>query len=284
MFLNDANDNPPNFDQDEYLAEFPENATSGTRIAQVHAEDPDTGIYGKIRYTQILGYMNTSLSLDAETGVITIATSNHGFDCEAMPEYKLYVEATDEDGIGNRATVPLLIKLIDVNDEPPVFERSLFEFILSPTLRNFTFPAYIKAIDKDMSKPNNIVRYEIIHGNYENYFYLNEVTGELTLREPLRRTRHRRQTSKEAEVYILTARAYDLGVPHLSSTCQIHVYPPESRARTMLFIVPGKNPDRIKIEETLAAITGGKVTIQEVRPYNGNEVGATDVSGDNSER
>lgn len=158
VFLNDVNDNPPVFVQDEYLAEFPENATAGTRIAQVHAEDPDTGIYGKVRYTQILGYMNHSLSLDAETGVITIATSNHGFDCEAMPEYKLYVEATDENGVGNRATVPLIIKLIDVNDETPVFERSLYEFILSPSLRNFTFPAYIKANDKDVSKPNNVVR------------------------------------------------------------------------------------------------------------------------------
>lgn len=99
-----------------------------------------------------------------------------------MPEYRLYVEATDENGNGNRETVPLIIKLIDVNDETPAFERNLYEFILSPSLRNFTFPAFIKAIDKDMSKPNNIVRYEIIHGNYENYFNLNEITGELTLR------------------------------------------------------------------------------------------------------
>lgn len=285
VFLNDVNDNPPVFDEEEYFAEFPENATSGTKVVQVHATDPDTGPYGKIRYTQILGYLNTSLSLDAETGLITIATSSHGFDAEAMTEYRLYVEATDENGNGNRATVPLIIKLIDVNDEPPVFEKSLFEFILSPSFKNFTFPAFIKAVDKDVSKPNNIVRYEIIHGNYENYFQLNEITGELTLREPLRRSRHARQTnSKDAEVYILTARAYDLGIPHLSSTCQIHVYPPESRARTMLFIVPGKNPDRIRTEETLAAITGGKVTIQEIRPYKGDEIGATDVSGDTSER
>lgn len=286
IFLNDVNDNSPKFDQDEYLAEFPENATAGTRVVQVHAEDPDTGQYGSVRYTQILGYLNTSLSLDAETGLITIATSNHGFDCEAMPEYKLYVEATDENGIGNRATVPLIIKLIDVNDEPPIFEKNLFEFILSPSLKNFTFPAFIKAIDKDVTKPNNIVRYEIVHGNYDNFFLLNEITGELTLRQPLRRARQARQaTGKDAEVYILTARAYDLGIPHLSSMCQIHVYPPESRARVMLFIVPGKNPDRIRTEETLAAITGGKVTIQEVRPYSGNEIGATDIStGETEER
>lgn len=263
--------------------------------------------------------------MDPETGIITIATNNHGFDCEVMPEYRLYVEATDENGNGNRATVPLIIKLIDVNDETPAFERRLYEFILSASLRNFTFPAYIKAIDKDISAPNNVIRYELIHGNYENKFSLNEITGELTLREALtsktRNKRHVKQfknkyklrvkrdtipspsilpqmsnkinmtdsrnkrdsPEKEAEVYILTARAYDLGVPHLSSTCQINIYPPESRARTMLFIVPGKNPDRQRTEETLAAITGGNVIIQEVRPYSGNEQDATDVtSGDSS--
>lgn len=286
VFLNDVNDNPPVFLQEEYIAEFPENATAGMRVIQVTAEDPDTGVYGKIRYTQILGHLNTSLSLDPETGVITIATNNHGFDCEVMLEYRLYVEATDENGNGNRATVPLIIKLIDVNDNAPQFERNLYEFILSPSLSNFTFPAFIKAIDKDMSEPNNQVRYELIHGNYENIFVLNAITGELSLRQPLVRKNHRSKresVEKETEVYILTARAYDLGVPHLSSTCQINIYPPESRARTMIFIVPGKNPDRQKTEQTLAAVTGGRVTIQEVRPYSGDEVGATDVTaGDTS--
>ncbi|GLV43635.1 Cadherin 86C [Carabus blaptoides fortunei] len=286
VFLNDVNDNPPVFLQEEYIAEFPENVTAGMRVIQVTAEDLDTGVYGKIRYTQILGHLNTSLSLDPETGVISIATNNHGFDCEVMPEYRLYVEATDENGNGNRATVPLIIKLIDVNDNAPQFERNLYEFILSPSLNNFTFPAFIKAIDKDMSEPNNEVRYELTHGNYENIFILNDITGELSLRQPLVRKNHRSKresAEKEAEVYILTARAYDLGVPHLSSTCQVNIYPPESRARTMTFIVPGKNPDKQKTEETLAAVTGGRVIIQEVRPYSGDEVGATDVTaGDTS--
>lgn len=60
---------------------------------------------GKVRYTQILGYLNTSLNLDAATGIITVSTNNHGFDREVMPEYHLYIEARDNDGIGNRAEV-----------------------------------------------------------------------------------------------------------------------------------------------------------------------------------
>lgn len=130
-----------------------------------------------MRYTQILGYLNTSLNLDPQTGVITVTTDKHGFDRELMPEYHLYVEARDEDGQGNAAQVPLIIKLIDVNDNAPVFEKSLYEFILAPNLREFTAPAFIRANDIDAEPPNNVVRYELINGNYENKFVLDKITG-----------------------------------------------------------------------------------------------------------
>jgi hypothetical protein len=105
VFIVDKNDNPPIFAETEYRVELPENMTAGTRVVQVHADDVDTGIGGRIRYTQILGYLNTSLNLDASSGIITVATDGHGFDREKMPEYHLYVEARDDDGIGNRAEV-----------------------------------------------------------------------------------------------------------------------------------------------------------------------------------
>lgn len=47
----------------------------------------------------------------------------------------------------------------------------------------------------------------------------------------------------------------------------------------MSFIVPGANPDRTKLEEVLSTLSGGKVNIIEIKPYRGNENGATDLSG-----
>lgn len=90
--------------------ELPENMTAGTRVVQVHADDVDSGLGGRIRYTQILGYLNTSLNLDASSGIITVSTNNHGFDREKMPEYHLYVEARDDDGRGNRAEVKTMME------------------------------------------------------------------------------------------------------------------------------------------------------------------------------
>ncbi|XP_055601879.1 cadherin-86C isoform X2 [Uranotaenia lowii] len=293
VYLTDVNDNPPVFEQNDYIVDLPENMTAGTRVVQVHATDVDTGLGGKVRYTHILGPMNTSLIMDPSTGVITVATNSHGFDREAMPEYHLYVEARDDDGIGNRGQVPLIIRMIDVNDETPIFDKSLYEFIISTNLRNFTVPAFIKATDADAEAPNNEVRYELIYGNYENKFELHPITGELKLSSPLLRrsknVRQRRQATSqqqtETEVFVLTARAFDLGVPVRFSTTTIRVYPPESRTRTMTFIVPGHDPDRGRVQETLADVTGGRVIIQDIRPYNGASVpGATDIGGDSKDR
>lgn len=245
---------------------------------------------GKLRYTQILGYLNTSLNLDPITGIITVSTPNHGFDREQMPEYNFYVEARDNEGNGNRAQVPLIIKLIDVNDEAPIFEKDLYEFILSVDLRNFTVPAFIKAIDNDADAPNNVVRYELLQGNYENKFVLNTVSGELTLREPLnyksRRSTRRKRQSEDSEIKMIsmTARAYDLGVPVQFSTTSIKVYPPESRMRSVMFIVPGSNPNRKETEDMLSDLTGGRVSIIDIRPYTGHEPGATDLGGNSRDR
>lgn len=177
VYLNDVNDNAPVFLALSYNVELPENVTAGSRVVQVAADDVDTGMFGKIQYTAILGYLNTSLNLDPLTGSITVATDNHGFDREAMPDLHFLVEARDNDGVGLRVTVPLIIKLLDVNDNPPQFERNLYEFVLSPSLNNFTSAAFVKAIDKDAEPPNNIVRYEIIQGDADGKFAINDETG-----------------------------------------------------------------------------------------------------------
>ncbi|KAH8383863.1 hypothetical protein KR009_010934 [Drosophila setifemur] len=291
VYINDVNDNAPVFEQPAYSVDLPENMTVGTKVVQVLATDPDSGLGGKVRYTGILGYLNTSLNLDAESGLITVSTNKHGFDREVMPEYHLYVEARDMDGEGNRAQVPLIIKLIDVNDETPIFDKDLYEFILSPDLLGFTTTAVIHAEDKDATAPNNEVRYEIINGNYDNQFALDKVTGELTVKEKIHlrskknaKTRRRRQAGsveEDTDMFILTARAYDLGVPVRFSTTTVRIYPPESRKRTVTFVVPGHNPDKAKTEETLSAITGGKVYIHNMRPLRPDEPGAKDIPAGN---
>lgn len=48
-------------------------------------------------------------------------------------------------------------------------------------------------------------------------------------------------------------------------------------ARIMMFVVPGEHPNLTKTAETLATITGGRVTVLDTRPYTSDvKSGVTD--------
>ncbi|XP_076302670.1 cadherin-86C-like, partial [Lasioglossum baleicum] len=342
IFLRDINDNPPIFDEESYEVTLSENVTAESRVIQVHASDKDTGAYGSVRYTGITGEGSEAFIIDPDTGLITVAMGS-SLDREVAAKLVLTVEARDEDGNGNKGVVPLIVNLLDVNDNAPIFEKDVYEFMLNSDLTNFTSPAFIKAIDADAEPPNNVVRYELVHGNYENKFYLNETSGEIILLSPITKIRRKKQSAydkfskkigtkfvnsqegiqddslkvttriskneslvndqkrvnlgnltkemmmevikkrrkrdNDNALYTLTARAYDLGVPHLSSETKIRIISGiVMEARIMMFVVPGEQPDSTKTAETLAAITGGRVTVLETRPYiQQNHTGGTGV-------
>ncbi|CAH1738147.1 unnamed protein product [Aphis gossypii] len=265
VYLDDVNDNAPRFTSAAYDVQLPENATAGVRVTTVKAVDPDTGLFGSVRYTAVLGFKNSSLVLDPITGVIVVSNDNHGFDREESAEYRLTVEARDMDGSGLSTTVPLNIHVLDINDETPVFQDTPIQFILTQDMRNFTERAFIKAIDKDAEAPNNIVRYEIINGNYNNRFTLNPETGELFISSDLYDSSRTRRDSANSAFVVLTVRAYDLGVPHRWSTTQVRIYPPSSGARQMTFLIPA-SMDVAAMHNLLERLTGGKVTINSIKP------------------
>lgn len=82
VYLDDINDNAPRFTSAAYDVQLPENSTAGVRVTTVEAVDPDTGLFGSVRYTAVLGFKNSSLVLDPLTGVIVVSNDNHGFDRE----------------------------------------------------------------------------------------------------------------------------------------------------------------------------------------------------------
>ncbi|XP_058798791.1 cadherin-86C [Phymastichus coffea] len=339
IFLRDTNDNPPAFDATIYEATLSENASAGTKVVQVHATDKDSGVFGRVQYTKIIGSVSEGLQMNPDTGFITVSIGSF-LDREQAAKLELTIEAKDEDGRGLRGVTNLIVNIIDINDNAPIFETAIYEFILNNELTNFTMSAFIKATDSDAEPPNNIVRYEIVHGNYDNKFQLNEITGQLVLREPITKIRKvrasqasnatwsnksklfraaqivpsnnqtnattvtvnsitpssfkdfhvlnnltgldddkanqsRRRRAEDTPLFILTARAYDLGVPHRSSVTQIRVLRPMlAFARIVMFVMPGENPDPKKTAETLATITGSRVTIMEIKPYVAAQVDA----------
>mgnify|MGYP002649396440 CR=1 FL=1 len=78
------------------------------------------------------------------------------------------------------------------------------------------------AIDIDeMNNSNSVVNYEILQGNYEGLFTIDQHSGKVAVRES---AGEKRLSPGDGSNITLTVRAYDLGVPQLSSTTLIFIY------------------------------------------------------------
>ncbi|CAN7993536.1 unnamed protein product [Ixodes hexagonus] len=226
VHIMDANDNFPVFREESYRSVIPENAAEGTVVAVVRAEDADSGAYGTagIRYTNIRGQIADRLKLDAETGKVVMATSDHGLDRETTPEYLLTVEARDENGRGNRNTVQLHLILEDVNDNAPGFVLPSYEARIRENDLDFRTPLVVRAVDADQAgTANSQVRYQIVQGDPDNNFTIDEAKGRIRPRQPLDFERIA-QPRGDVRTFNLVVRAYDLGRPSLSSNVSVIVY------------------------------------------------------------
>ncbi|CAN8020365.1 unnamed protein product [Ixodes persulcatus] len=139
----DTNNHPPMFTRDTYEAVVAEDAKKGTLVTTVTATDPDSGSFGRVRYTSLNGPIARNLKLDPETGEVTL-TSSEGLDRESVPEYVLVVEAHDDDGRGQRASAQLRIRVGDANDNAPAFAQSRYDAVLTADLADFTEPLVVK--------------------------------------------------------------------------------------------------------------------------------------------
>ncbi|XP_064458824.1 uncharacterized protein LOC135369092 [Ornithodoros turicata] len=261
----DVNDHPPLFTKDTYDVTLAEDAKQGSFVAKVTATDPDTGLFGKVKYTSLNGPLARNLKLDVESGEITLATA-HGLDRETTSDHVLTVEAHDEDGRGQRALAKLHVHLEDANDNAPVFGQSRYDAVLAADLADFTEPVILKAVDADSPGPNSNVTYEIVSGNYEQKFRVDPISGALTLTAPLTMPKNGLHS------ILLTVRAHDQGIPVRSAAVQVHVHTQEYLNRSIVVLLPGKESDvmqrRGEIEKGLSEMLGAKVNIYSMQPFN----------------
>ncbi|KAL7062136.1 hypothetical protein AAHC03_01096 [Spirometra sp. Aus1] len=169
--IGDANDNYPEFGFSEFVTRIPEHATARTIVANLTARDADTGINARITYSltqasaQTLGAhpscdLLEALRIDSATGLITVAD---GFclDRESTSEVSVFVVA--EDGGGLSTSVKLRIKLVDINDNAPLFEGPSIFTIRENFPEGFTI-GLIKCSDADQNG-NAVIQLQLSANN-----------------------------------------------------------------------------------------------------------------------
>ncbi|XP_012501272.1 PREDICTED: protocadherin beta-14 [Propithecus coquereli] len=112
----DINDNAPEFPQSLYEVQVLEDTPLGSRIITISAKDLDAGNYGKISYTFFHASEDIRKTFEINTisGEINLKSS---LDFEVIQSYTINIQATDGGGLSEKCT--LLVKVIDINDNPP---------------------------------------------------------------------------------------------------------------------------------------------------------------------
>lgn len=165
--LSDANDNGPQFENDQYLIQVPENARNETSIFSLVAYDADSGPFGKLSYS-MKGYGSERFTVDKDTGRIGIGScAGSCLDYETVPNYSFTYQA--QDGGGKVSSVNLFIQVVDVNDNAPKFTKESYLVDLVEDATEFASPVFVKATDIDgPSQGNGRVRYAIRATNLSN--------------------------------------------------------------------------------------------------------------------
>ncbi|KYN09067.1 Cadherin-related tumor suppressor [Trachymyrmex cornetzi] len=154
----DLNDNSPIFEAGPHAADIVENATIGTPVLTVTAQDLDFGDNGRVVYTVAGGDEDGDFGM-AHNGTLF---TRRALDRERKPIYNLVLSATDSPLPPARplsSTVQVTVVLLDVNDMSPEFVSSK-EITISENAPINTIVMTIKAIDRDEGR-NGYVEYTL---------------------------------------------------------------------------------------------------------------------------
>ncbi|KAJ7327360.1 condensed mesenchymal cell proliferation [Desmophyllum pertusum] len=165
----DKNDNYPVISPTTYSVSFYENLTVGDVVATVLANDDDSGVFSQLTFAILNGNNDSHFFIKPSTGKITLHKS---LDRETNDFHRLEVQVTDGGGLKSKNTAIIQVTVLDVNDEPPVFEPSSYSFTIVENSDLQTVLGSVHASSKDLGT-NADIYYSISGGDVHQVFTIN---------------------------------------------------------------------------------------------------------------
>ncbi|XP_034163301.2 protocadherin gamma-A11-like [Pangasianodon hypophthalmus] len=215
VVVSDVNDNAPNCGKQKYTVTVKEDAPDGTFLLQINATDSDEGENGEIEYSLRSKFRNGAsdlFDLHSKTGELRI---KDGLNFEENQVYELKILAADKGAVSLSTQCNVLVKVEDVNDNPPEIDVTSLSDRISEDARPGTVVALMGVTDLDSgvngqvvcTLPENIP-FELKQSSDSNFYSL-VTKGNL---------------DKELKsFYDIAITAKDLGTPPQSSTKIIQV-------------------------------------------------------------
>uniref|UniRef100_A0A8D0G6Q3 Cadherin 11 n=1 Tax=Sphenodon punctatus TaxID=8508 RepID=A0A8D0G6Q3_SPHPU len=205
-------DEPPIFLSPSYVLEVHENAEPGAFVGRVHAKDPDAA-NSPIRYSiDPHSNLDRYFSINPEDGLIK---TTKPLDREEIAWHNISVLATEFHNRHQEAKVPVVIRVLDVNDNAPKF-AAIYEAFICENIRTNQLPFItISADDKDDAANGPRFIFSLPHEINQN--------PNFTLRDNRDNTasihvRHESFSRQKQDLYLLPIVISDGGIPPMSST------------------------------------------------------------------
>ncbi|XP_076969413.1 protocadherin Fat 3 isoform X5 [Tamandua tetradactyla] len=211
LILEDVNDNPPVFSSDHYNACVYENTATKALLTRVQAVDPDDGINRKVVYS-LADSADGFFSIDSASGIIIL---EQPLDREQQSSYNISVRASDQSprrALSSLTTVTITV--LDINDNPPVFERRDYLVTVPEDTSPGTQVLAVFATSKDIGT-NAEITYVIRSGNEQGKFRINPKTGGISVSEVL--------DYEFCKKFYLVVEAKDGGTPALSAVATVSI-------------------------------------------------------------
>ncbi|MEE6478635.1 hypothetical protein FKM82_011910, partial [Ascaphus truei] len=237
----DINDNSPTFSTADHIIKITELLTSpGVQFPLDIAQDPDVGINGISQYRLNPNpYFSLSVKNRNDGTPIPELVLEKALDREEREQHNLILTALDGGEPPRSGSCQIIIIVLDINDNAPVFERSNYKIHLleNPSLK--TVFITLNATDLDEG-PNGEIEYSFDHRTSDSakeLFDLNPQTGDIYIKGVV--------DFERSHFYELSIRAKDKGTPALVGRCLIQVEvedandnPPEIIFSSMINEVP----------------------------------------------
>uniref|UniRef100_A0A3Q1FX63 Cadherin domain-containing protein n=1 Tax=Acanthochromis polyacanthus TaxID=80966 RepID=A0A3Q1FX63_9TELE len=147
--VSDINDNVPKFTEAEYQVEVLETVAVGTSLHSLSATDPDEGANGRVTYSitqQSPSSENAVFELDSSSGTLQLVQP---LDYSKVEVYRLTVQASDGGTPSLNESASVVVKVKDVNNNPPEFSKESYEVSISENLASGASILTLEVTDKD---------------------------------------------------------------------------------------------------------------------------------------
>nr|XP_012320156.1 protocadherin gamma-A4 isoform X13 [Aotus nancymaae] len=179
----DINDNPPSFGTEQREIKVAESENPGTRFPLPEAFDPDVGV------NSLQGYQlnaNGHFSLDVQSGADGIKypelVLERALDREEEAVHHLVLTAFDGGDPVRSGTARILIIVVDINDNAPVFTQPEYHVSVRENVPVGTRLLTVKATDTDEGANGDVTySFRKVRDKISQLFQLNSLSGDITI-------------------------------------------------------------------------------------------------------